>query len=172
MQPNEWPNERTQRLIEMYKADQTIAVMAETLAVTDQSVESKLRRLRRAGQIEPRNLARNQWAGGRATLEELAAAYNACGSWIKVAKQFGYARKDNARLRYYTLLKRAGKADQTVHAPVEAPAAPVPLWRDMGKGAQAEYARALERVERMVAAGDDRSAAINQVAQETGVRVR
>jgi hypothetical protein len=48
---------------------------------------------------------------------------------------------------------------------------PAPLWRDMGKGAQTQYARALERVERMVAAGDDRSAAINQVQQEMGVRV-
>jgi len=49
---------------------------------------------------------------------------------------------------------------------------PAPVWRDMGKGAQSQYARALERVERMVAAGDDRSAAINQVQQEMGVRVR
>lgn len=50
--------------------------------------------------------------------------------------------------------------------------APPPAWRDMGKGAQAEYDRALERVERMVAAGDDRSAAINQVLMEMGVKVR
>jgi hypothetical protein len=50
--------------------------------------------------------------------------------------------------------------------------APPPAWRDMGKGAQAEYDRAAARVERMVAAGDDRSAAINQVLMEMGVRVR
>jgi hypothetical protein len=49
---------------------------------------------------------------------------------------------------------------------------PAPVWRDMGKGAQVEYDRAAARVERMVAAGDDRSAAINQVAQEMGVKVR
>ena len=53
----------------------------------------------------------------------------------------------------------------------EQPAAP-PVWRDMGKGETQAYARALERVERYVAAGDARSAAINQVAQEVGVRVR
>jgi len=50
--------------------------------------------------------------------------------------------------------------------------APPPAWRDMGKGAQAEYDRAAARVERMVAAGDDRSAAINQVLMEMGVRIR
>jgi hypothetical protein len=48
---------------------------------------------------------------------------------------------------------------------------PPPPWRDNGLGESIAYQRALERVERYVAAGDDRSAAINQVAQETGIRV-
>jgi hypothetical protein len=51
-------------------------------------------------------------------------------------------------------------------------APPPPVWRDNGLGESIAYQRALERVERYVAAGDDRSAAINQVAQETGVRVK
>jgi hypothetical protein len=51
-------------------------------------------------------------------------------------------------------------------------APPPPVWRDNGLGESIAYQRALERVERYVAAGDDRSAAINQVAQETGIRVR
>jgi hypothetical protein len=51
-------------------------------------------------------------------------------------------------------------------------APPPPIWRDNGLGESIAYQRALERVERYVAAGDDRSAAINQVAQETGVKVK
>ena len=50
-------------------------------------------------------------------------------------------------------------------------APPPPVWRDNGLGESIAYQRARERVERYVAAGDDRSAAINQVWQETGVRV-
>jgi hypothetical protein len=49
---------------------------------------------------------------------------------------------------------------------------PPPIWRDNGLGESIAYQRALERVERYVAAGDDRSAAINQAYMETGVKVR
>jgi hypothetical protein len=51
-------------------------------------------------------------------------------------------------------------------------APPPPIWRDNGLGESIAYQRARERVERYVAAGDDRSAAINQTYMETGVRVR
>jgi len=48
---------------------------------------------------------------------------------------------------------------------------PPPIWRDNGIGESIAYQRARERVERYVAAGDDRSAAINQTYMETGVKV-
>jgi hypothetical protein len=51
-------------------------------------------------------------------------------------------------------------------------APPPPVWRDNGLGESIAYQRARERVERYVAAGDDRSAAINQAYMETGVRVK
>lgn len=173
MQPNAWPAERTRRLIEMYKADEPISRIADALNITLQSAESKIRRLRRKGVIEQREIDQKRTSTGRATMQELADAYNACGSWGQVSKQFGYAQKDGARLRYYSLVSRCSEPiaikDKVIKGLGEAPP---PVWRDFGKGAQAAYARALDRVDLYVATGDARSAAINQVWQEMGVRVR
>jgi hypothetical protein len=85
-------------------------------------------------------------------------------SWKELAGATGLARtRALAILGYVRSQYRTANPDGD---------APPPAWRDMGKGAQAEYDRAAVRIERMVAAGNDRSAAINQVAQEMGVKVR
>ena len=173
MQPNAWPSERTRRLIELYKADEPIARIADALHVTLQSAESKIRRLRRKGVLEQREIDQKRPSTGRATMQELADAYNACGSWAEVSRQFGYAQKDGARLRYYSLVSRSSEPIEIKDKLIaDMGEAPPPVWRDLGIGEQAAYDRALDRVERYVATGDARSAAINQVYMEMGVRVR
>ena len=173
MQPNSWPAERTRRLIEMHKADEPIARIADALHVSLQSAESKIRRLRKRGVLEQREIDQKRPSTGRATMQELADAYNACGSWAEVSKQFGYAKRDSARLRYYSLVSRSSEPIQIKDKLIaEMGEAPPPVWRGLGIGEQDAYARALERVERYVATGDARSAAINQAYQETGVWVR
>ena len=124
-----------------------------------------------------RDSARKRYArltGKSATKEnaqsQAAYAYlrkrNPCEvTWQELHKATGIPRQRALAILGYTRSQW-----RTANRDDEPP--PAPVWRDMGKGAQAEYARAVERVERYVAAGDARSAAINQVAQEVGVRVR
>jgi hypothetical protein len=173
MTPIKWTPEQVAKLIGKYERGDTILDMAEAFGVTDEAIAGKLRRLRASGKLARRGIHRNGYSPDRvgATLEELADMYNSGMRWQDISAKLGYSGKDGARLRYYRLLSQADKPD-LLSRPSEQPDAPPPAWRDNGLGESIAYQRARERVERYVAAGDDRSAAINQTYMETGVRVR
>lgn len=104
--------------------------------------------------------------------EQAAACYaylkgrNPClVSWQELNQATGISRQRALAILGYT-------RGQWRTATREDTPPPPPLWRDMGVQASAVYQRAADRVERLVAAGDDRSAAVNQVYMETGVKVR
>jgi AraC-like DNA-binding protein len=174
---NRWTEQQIEDAIRLYRRGDPISDIALHVGMPCGSTANKILRLRRVGRLEDRGIRRNGTEARASGLEEIAALYNSGMSWAAVSRHLGYKHADGAHRRFNDLLKRSSEPDKIKlrePAPVtkeEAPP-PSPLWRDMGKGAQAEYDRAAARVERMVAAGDDRSAAINQVLMEMGVRVR
>jgi hypothetical protein len=104
--------------------------------------------------------------------EQAAACYaylksrNPClVTWHELSRETGISRQRALAILGYTRSQW-----RTANQPDQPP--PPPPWRDNGLGESIAYQRALERVERYVAAGDERSAAINQAYMETGVKVR
>jgi hypothetical protein len=159
----------------MYRRGDTIPDIASAFGVSDEAASAKLVRLRRQGKVERRKIHRNGTVARTSTLKELADLYNSGMTWAEVSKHLGYKSADGAFRRFKDLQSRSSVEVELRDARDEFIAdmpAPLPSWRDNGIGESIAYQRAAERVEKYVAAGDCRTAAINQVLQEYGVRVR